>query len=829
MGLLHFLVVLFTVSITCSSKRPAADLDATPRVTVAFEDLKEGKRFQDSTLNYSTLLLQDERGVLYVGAREAIYALNSSNIADGLQKTIHWKASPERLADCYMKGKDNKTECFNHIRLLQQFNDTHLYVCGTYAFLPSCAYIDVSTFLLPSLFEEGKDNCPYDPVIGYTGLIIDGALYTATRYDFKRVPGIRRSLNHRLMKTEDTPPYDLHEADFVTSVLVKESTNSAIGDDDKIYYFFNEKVREEGSSYADKTMQARVARVCKSDLGGKKILQKKWTSFLRANLLCSIRHYEVLKSVCTMDTSTWDTTTFYAAFTLQWRNMEASAICQYSISQMQEAFEGPYMEYQEAFRKWSRFEKDVPSPRPGSCITNSFREQGYNTSLDLPDAVVSFVKVHPLMHNEVRPVGEMPLLMKNHVVYTRLAVDRVAALDGHSYDVLFIGTGDGWIHRALVVNSMVHIIEEIQAFKDPQPVENLIISRAQRSLYVGAQSGVLQLPLSSCSRYASCYDCILARDPYCGWDGEVCREIVTALERAQMTQDVQRGKEGCPDATAEAPPMQKNRTVLKGDDVLLQCDLSSNLATAQWLVNETGLSEDFGGRFRVGIDGLLITDTLPEHSGDYSCYAEENSLRSLVAVYSLNVLFELPKEKVEVVEPTLPMMLPTAAPQASHKMEFVYISVITILGGLCFVLTIILLYVSCQKNRRGKYGMGNARTSNVELQTVSSNFKEKSADDLNNYNDGCLQIIPGEAPTASPNKATPPPPPPPPPLPSEFTNGMPTLPSMLRKMNGNSYMLLRQNEESTSPLYNSFTEELSKILEKRKHTQLVEKLDESSV
>lgn len=68
-------------------------------------------------------------------------------------------------------------------------------------------------------------------------------------------------------------------------------------------------------------------------------------------------------------------------------------------------------------------------------------------------------------------------------------------------------------------------------------------------------------------------------------------------------------------------------------------------------------------------------------------------------------------------------------------------------------------------------------------------------------------------------------------LPAELTNGVGALPNVLRKMNGNSYMLLQQQEEPlTSPLYNaSFTEELSKILEKRKHTQLVEKLDESSV
>lgn len=34
-----------------------------------------------------------------------------------------------------------QTECYNHIRFLQRYNETHLYVCGTNAFRPLCAYI----------------------------------------------------------------------------------------------------------------------------------------------------------------------------------------------------------------------------------------------------------------------------------------------------------------------------------------------------------------------------------------------------------------------------------------------------------------------------------------------------------------------------------------------------------------------------------------------------------------------------------------------------------------------------------------------------------------
>ncbi|KAJ7396629.1 Semaphorin-4G [Pitangus sulphuratus] len=867
--LMTTLVMAVVAAMGYPSRRSATDLDATPRTTVTFDELMGVRHFNARTFNYSTLLLEDDRGILYVGARGAIFALNSSDVADGSHRTIHWEASPEKQTDCQQKGKNNKTECFNHVRFLQRLNSTHLYACGTYAFHPLCAAIDANRFVLPSHFEEGKEKCPYDPARGYTGLIVDGGLYTATRYEFRSLPDIRRNLHQRPLKTEESPLHWLNDAEFVASVLVRESRDSPVGDDDKIYYFFMERAGEETTSFFDKShvaRVARVARVCKSDVGGKKILQRKWTSFMKARLVCYIPYYEVLRSVCSLDSGGWASTVFYAAFTLsaQWRTMEASAVCRYSISAVQRAFEGPYMEYQDSARKWARYDGAVPEPRPGSCITDHSRRKGYNSSQDLPNSVLDFVKLHPLMFEEVKPAGGEPLLVKKSVAYSQLAVDRVQALDGLSYDVLFMGTGDGWIHKAVVVGSGIHIVEEMQVFRDPQPVESLVISHAQRSLYVGAASGIVQVPLATCDRYTSCYDCILARDPYCAWDGRACCATATTDRCGQypvvgllvamtsyrvgsaeavwlkllmpcstgLVQDIQSGNKGCRSISGRGFLPWKNRTVLQGDDVLLPCDQRSNLARAVWLLNGSEVLSMGQDRLRVGVDGLLVTDTLPQHSGEYRCYGVERDLQTLLAAYSLTVLPELPRSPTAAATPH-------AASQAANDMKVAYISAIVTLVVLCAVLSTVLLYMSCLEKRKGKYVLGEPRPSSVELQTVSANClrkghrAEEEEEELT-YPDGCLRIIPGEAPTAatSPVKELPVASPPlPPPLPAELTNGMGALPNVLRKMNGNSYMLLQQQEEPlVSPLYSaSFTEELSKILEKRKHTQLVEKLDESSV
>lgn len=321
---------------------------------------------------------------------------------------------------------------------------------------------------------------------------------------------------------------------------------------------------------------------------------------------------------------------------------------------------------------------------------------------------------------------------------------------------------------------------------------------------------------------------------------------------------------------------------MEGDDVLLQCELQSSLASPRWTLDGREL-QGYGlnSGYRVGNDGLLIIGARAEQSGRYRCFAVENQVQVLAGSYTVKVRPELPPptpppaalpttrtatrrrtpsptrlpptsnptEQPLPSPPSPPAPLPPGPEYQTFKnMEVMYISLVVILGGLCLVLTVVLLYVAfCAQGRsRGrKYSLqgprpDRKRSSHMELKTVSSHCNGKregpGARSSGDGGDGpgLLQIVPGEG-QSSPNKDPSPPAPPlpqPPPLPSsEYVNGLSaTLPSVLRKMNGNSYVLLRQADpETTSPLYHSFTEELNKILEKRKHNQLVTKPDESSV
>ncbi|CAL8304203.1 unnamed protein product [Lota lota] len=861
---------------------PSLDVDVTPRTTVFSKGVLGRQCFTGSVQNYSTLLLDEGAGLLYVGGRGALYALDTANISAPANATIDWEASAEQKKQCLNKGKDNQTECFNHIRFLQHYNNTHLYVCGTHAFRPLCAYIDTEHFNFSSGLEEGRDRCPYDPAKGFTGLLIEGEMFTASQYEFRSSPDVRRNFPLPALRTEEAPTRWLLEADFVGSALLKEHVNSSIGDDDKIYFFFTERSQEQ-MAYPSQTRVARVARVCKSDWGGQRTLQKKWTSFLKARMVCSVPDYElhlnIMRSVFVLQEADAHASVFYGVFGLEWKNIKASAICQYSFADVQLAFDGPYMEVQDS--KWREYTGKVPEPRPGSCITDVHRSQGINSSRDLPDSVLTFARRHPLVAGQVHPVGARPLMFKRNVNYVKIAVHKVTALDRVVYPVFFLGTDHGWLHRAVEIAGDMHIIEELQLFDKPQPIESLVLSPVMRSVFVGSYSAVVQVPMAACRRYTSCYDCVFARDPFCAWDRKSCVEIASRGQRWNLTQDIIRGTRGCRNSTGYVA--QRGRSVMAGDDVLLQCELHSNLATPRWTHNGREL-QGYGlnAGFRVGTDGLLIVGARAAQGGAYRCFAVENAIWVPVRQYSVRVHtdpnfpadpadatgapptspptpdptdFTVTSDPTERPLPFPPAPLPSAPGSQTYRhMEAVYISLVAVLGGLCLVLTVVLLYVSCcsaSTRRQRKFSqqglqiLGETerrRSSPLELRTISGHCngrlgrRSDSVSSLEDPMDGFLQIVSGQG-RMSPCKTPPPAPPLPistpvaPPPPPEYANGLSTtLPSVLRKMNGNSYVLLRQlDHEGTSPLYHSFTEELNRILEQRKHTQLDVLPDESSI
>ncbi|XP_062828184.1 semaphorin-4D isoform X4 [Anolis carolinensis] len=517
----------------------ASALGPVPRINWGHKEVHLIHFQESETFNYSTLLLNEYKDILYVGAREVIFALNSLNISEKKQE-VFWKVTENQKTRCAEKGKSKQTECLNYIRVLQQLSDTSLYICGTNAFQPVCDHLNSTSFKLVGRNDDGKGRCPFDPAQSYTSVMVDGDLYSGTSYNFLgSEPIISRNSLQNPLRTEYAIPW-LNEPHFVFSDVIRADPNSSGEEDDKVYFFFTEVSVE--YEFLGKLMIPRIARVCKGDQGGHRTLQKKWTSYLKARLLCSMPDknlfFNIVNDVFILKTPNLKEPVIYGVFTPQLNNVGLSAVCAYNISTVEDVFtKGKYMQsttVEQSHTKWLRYNGEIPKPRPGACINKEARDEKINTTLNLPDKTLQFVKDHPLMDDSVIPIGDKPKLVKRDVKYTQIVVDQVRALNGTLYDVMFISTDRGALHKAISYENGMHIIEEIQLFPNFEPIQTLLLSskKGKQYLYAGSNAGVVQSSVAFCEKYSSCVDCVLARDPYCAWNPQAssCVDIFKESE-----------------------------------------------------------------------------------------------------------------------------------------------------------------------------------------------------------------------------------------------------------------------------------------------------------
>ncbi|XP_026873904.2 semaphorin-4E [Electrophorus electricus] len=621
-------------------------LDCTPRKRVPYERNHLKVFREEGISNYSSMLMREDLGVLMLGAREAIFALDINDISVAKAK-VTWKVTQMKQNECTYKGKNPDTECRNYIRTLHQINESVMYVCGTNAFSPACDYIAYvgGQLKLKGRQEEGKGKCPFDPFQRSSSIMADGDLYSATILNFLgSEPAILRN-SLTVLRTEFTS-FWLNEPNFIHMDVIPESENNPEGDDDKLYIFFSENAVE--YDFYSRLVVSRVARVCKGDRGGQRTLQRKWTSFLKASLDCpvsgDILPY-VLQDVFLLRHSDWRKSIFYAAFTSQSGSNEVfSAVCAYSVMDINKVFShGKYktpVTVEASHVKWVMYNGDLPVPRPGSCINNAARASGIRSSLDLPDKTLQFVRDHPLMDDSVKPLTGQPLLVRKGVLFTRLVVDRATALDGQPHLVMFVGTDNGFMQKAVNYNGEMHIIEELQLFRSPEPISVLRVSSSTGQVYAGSASGVVQIPMADCHRYSSCLDCVLARDPYCAWDLGTHR----CTPSPRFTKDdelVQSLKEGDPSRCPDPVPIRaKKKTLALGNNIRLPCVLDSSLAQVQWRL-ATQLLIPTSGKYSIQADGLLIYNASAADTGLYTCESVERpagrQYRRTLAAYQLHL------------------------------------------------------------------------------------------------------------------------------------------------------------------------------------------------
>ncbi|XP_057344770.1 semaphorin-6D isoform X4 [Manis pentadactyla] len=495
------------------------------------------------------------RDTLYIAGRDQVYTVNLNEIPKTEvipSKKLTWRSRQQDRENCAMKGK-HKDECHNFIKVFVPRNDEMVFVCGTNAFNPMCRYYRLNTLEYDGEEISGLARCPFDARQTNVALFADGKLYSATVADFLASDAvIYRSMGDgsalRTIKYDSKwikEPHFLHAIEYGNYV----------------YFFFREIAVEHNN--LGKAVYSRVARICKNDMGGsQRVLEKHWTSFLKARLNCSVPgdsffYFDVLQSITDIIQIN-GIPTVVGVFTTQLNSIPGSAVCAFSMDDIEKVFKGRFKEQKTPDSVWTAVPEDkVPKPRPGCCAKHGLAE-AYKTSIDFPDETLSFIKSHPLMDSAVPPIADEPWFTKTRIRYRLMAVavDHTAG-PYQNYTVIFVGSEAGVVLKVLAkttpfsLNDSV-LLEEIEAYnhakcnaenEEDRKVISLQLDKDHHALYVAFSSCVIRIPLSRCEHYGSCKkSCIASRDPYCGWLSQgACGRVTPGMLAGGYEQDTEYG------------------------------------------------------------------------------------------------------------------------------------------------------------------------------------------------------------------------------------------------------------------------------------------------
>ncbi|XP_059795837.1 semaphorin-3G isoform X2 [Balaenoptera ricei] len=652
--------------------RPRPSLESRRRETWLHSDLLSANRSAvflgpRGSLDLRALYLDEYRDRLFLGGRDAIYSLRLDQAWLDPREVL-WPPQPGQREECVRKGRDPSVECANFVRVLQPHNRTHLLACGTGAFQPTCALIAVGhrgehvLRLEPRSVESGRGRCPHEPSRPFASTFVGGELYTGLNADFLgREAMIFRSGGPRPALRSDSDQNLLHDPRFVMATRIPDNSDQ---DDDKVYFFFSETVPSPDGGPG--RVISRVGRVCVNDAGGQRVLVSKWSTFLKARLLCSVpgpggaeTHFDQLEDVFLLWPNAGKSLEVYALFSTVSAVFQGYAVCVYHMADIWEVFKGPFAHQDGPQHQWGPYAGKVPFPRPGVCPSKMTAQPGrpFGSTKDYPDEVLQFARAHPLMFRPVRPRRGRPVLVKTHLAQQlrQIVVDRVEAEDG-TYDVIFLGTDSGSVLKviALQVGGPAEpeevVLEELQVFKVPTPITEMEISVKRQMLYVGSRLGVARLQLHQCETYGSaCAECCLARDPYCAWDGASCTRYRPGTSKRRFRrQDIRHGNPALQclgqSQEEETAGLVATTTVYgtEHNSTFLECLPKSPQATVHWFLQRPGDERPdqvkTDERILQTEQGLLFRRLNRLDAGTYTCMTLEHGFSQVVVRLALEVI-----------------------------------------------------------------------------------------------------------------------------------------------------------------------------------------------
>ncbi|XP_056261877.1 semaphorin-7A isoform X2 [Pseudoliparis swirei] len=518
-------------------------------------------------------------------------------------------------------------ECDNFITVIQKVNDT-IIVCGTNAGSPRCWMLVNDTVLTDvrgngQMASASEISPPY-PSQKSISLPADGSLYSAMSSVAGHAGSIRRTFgSQKLLKTENVW---LLNPQFAGAAVIPSSVQHK----EEIYFFFSEFNKT--ARVDEEPYKARIGRVCTVDEGGiKALLADSWTTFMKARVMCGAgntqQQYNNMKQAVVLTAHDKRAGVLYGLFSNAWGK---TVVCAYSIEDIDQAFSTSKLKgYSSPF---------IAGSRPGMCVRKN-STSGAGGHNDIKNLGV--IRYHPEIEDVIRPVGVAPLDLPDDAQITHAVADIVLAVNDEHYSVLYLGTDQGKILKVLHSSEGVFVISQYSLFHNEGPVLNMAIDSQKGHLYVGTAMEVQRLPLADCGRYGdTCRECILSRDPYCGWDRSRRRCIPIPpgynVTTGTLVQNLDQSNSSvCGEAAALKQRRTSPREVLvqANTSVFLPCPVRSFHAAYRW--EKDNCIKNYPCLFSGGYCVLGPAVDTPLREGVFRCMATEDGFKVEVISFRL--------------------------------------------------------------------------------------------------------------------------------------------------------------------------------------------------
>uniref|UniRef100_A0A452E7I3 Plexin-C1 n=1 Tax=Capra hircus TaxID=9925 RepID=A0A452E7I3_CAPHI len=119
--------------------------------------------------------------------------------------------------------------------------------------------------------------------------------------------------------------------------------------------------------------------------------------------------------------------------------------------------------------------------------------------------------------------------------------------------VLFLGTGDGQLLKVILGENLAsNCPEVIYEIKEETPVFYKLVPHPKKNIYIYLTAGkeVRRIRVANCGKHKSCWECLAATDPHCGWCHSLQRctfkEDCEHLNNSENWLDILSGAKKCP-------------------------------------------------------------------------------------------------------------------------------------------------------------------------------------------------------------------------------------------------------------------------------------------